>query len=493
MFMLFQVALHERVVVLRDGLPREALSPGQYTRWGFSLSQLRFNTKDLVIQAASEVCAVLPSDWYTEVVIAHDQRALVYRKGKPMLFLTPGTHWVWAVDPDVEVLVVSVNEPMPNLNQDLENIVPDKEYLVFAIPVDQVGVMFRAQQPAIALGPGRHGYWGENLHLQTWTVDALTFNATPRVLQTLPPEWFAEVAIAKDERGVLYNAGVPRAYLAPGLHRYWTLDPSTHLEVMVVDRGMPELTNELKAVLPTHCYVDVVVAEYQNGIKYINGRLVEVLGPGHYSFWSHPAASVQVQVVDMRRSEIQLSGQELMTRDKVTLRLSLTIEYAIDDPVKALHQVANLRDALYLLVQLAARDYVAGVRLDELLEGRDEMTKFLRGQVEPKAQAFGVTVAQVGVKDVVLPGEMKTLLNRVIEAEKEAAANVILRREETAATRSLANTARVMADNPVLLRLKELDAMKEIAGQIGEVRIVVGADGLNQLLPAGLLGGSKAV
>jgi hypothetical protein len=78
--------------------------------------------------------------------------------------------------------------------------------------------------------------------------------------------------------------------------------------------------------------------------------------------------------------------------------------------------------------------------------------------------------------------------NRVIEAEKEAAANVILRREETAATRSLANTARVIAEQPVLLRLKELDALKEIASRIHEVRVVVGADGLKTLLPAGLLG-----
>lgn len=95
---------------------------------------------------------------------------------------------------------------------------------------------------------------------------------------------------------------------------------------------------------------------------------------------------------------------------------------------------------------------------------------------------------RVGVKDMVLPGEMKTLLNRVIEAEKEAAANVILRREETAATRSLANTARVMADQPILLRLKELEALKEIAERIKEVRLVVGADGFQKLLPAQLLG-----
>src|SRR4029453_5748669 len=145
------------------------------------------------------------------------------------------------------------------------------------------------------------------------------------------------------------------------------------------------------------------------------------------------------------------------------------------------------RDSVYLVVQLAARQFVSGVTLDELLEGRDTMTRFLEEDSVPKAMRFGVRIDRVGVKDVVLPGEMKALLNRVIEAEKEAAANVILRREETAATRSLANTARVMAQAPVPLPLKDLEAMKEIAERIEEVRVVVGADGFGALLPAGYL------
>jgi regulator of protease activity HflC (stomatin/prohibitin superfamily) len=108
--------------------------------------------------------------------------------------------------------------------------------------------------------------------------------------------------------------------------------------------------------------------------------------------------------------------------------------------------------------------------------------------VGPELERLGIRLESIGTKDVVLPGEMKTLLNRVIEAEKEAAANVILRREETAATRSLANTARVMAEQPVLLRLEELEAMKDIAERIQEVHVVVGADGLKNMLPANLLG-----
>ena len=148
---------------------------------------------------------------------------------------------------------------------------------------------------------------------------------------------------------------------------------------------------------------------------------------------------------------------------------------------------------MYLLVQLASREFVAGVSLDELLAGRDTMTRFLETDVTEKARRVGVRVERVGVKDVILPGEMKTLLNKVIEAEKEAAANVILRREETAAIRSLANTAKLMAEQPLLLRLKELDSLKEMAARVHEVRLVVGTQGMTgpnwarDLLPTGFL------
>ena len=186
-----------------------------------------------------------------------------------------------------------------------------------------------------------------------------------------------------------------------------------------------------------------------------------VLEPGRYKLWTHPEAQARIATADMRRTEVTINGQELMTRDKVSLRLTLTVAFAIENVVLATHHVDNVRDAVYTAVQLAAHGYVASVTLDELLEGRDAFSRFLNQEVVPKAQAFGVRVDDLGVKDIVLPGEMKTLLNRVIEAEKAAAANVISRREETAATRSLVNTARLMADQPILLRLKKLEAMKE--------------------------------
>jgi regulator of protease activity HflC (stomatin/prohibitin superfamily) len=276
--------------------------------------------------------------------------------------------------------------------------------------------------------------------------------------------------------------------LRPGVHRYWTVDASVRLSVFDVREALPSLTKELESLIPRAEYVAVTVESHERGLRFEQGRLTAVLGPGRYNFWTHPEAEVKIGVVDMRRTEVTIPGQELMTRDKVTLRLTLTVEYAVEDPALAATTVISVRDSLYLAAQLASREYVAGVTLDQLLEGRDALTLFLEQDVRPKAERLGVRVERIGVKDVVLPGEMKTLLNRVIEAEKSAAANVILRREETAATRSLVNTARLMADQPILLRLKELEAIKEIAGQIKDVRVVVGSDNFRTLLPGDLLG-----
>ena len=364
-------------------------------------------------------------------------------------------------------------------------------YTVIRVKLNERAVVFHDGLPYRALGPGRHVLWTRRLTEQRWTTDNLVFQALPEVRAILPADWYREVTLASRERGVLYRDGKPCVFLRPGTHRYWTLDPSVRLEVLSVDVPMPELTPELAAILPDDEYVDATVREYERGLQYVQGRLVGTLAPGRYRFWSNREARVDVHLVDMRRVQLAIVGQELMTRDKVTLRLSMTVEYAVEDPALATHSVAIAKDAVYSLVQLSAREYLSGVTLDQLLEGRDAMTRYLEEHGVPEARKFGVRIEHVGVKDVVLPGEMKTLLNRVIEAEKEAAANVILRREETAATRSLANTAHVMAEQPVLLRLKELESLKEIASRIQEVRVVVGADGLKTLLPAGLLGESK--
>lgn len=354
------------------------------------------------------------------------------------------------------------------------------------IKLNERAVVFRDGLPIRALGPGRHVLWGTRYTEQRWSTDTLTFRALPEVRRVLPDTSFAEVNLGRHERALLFKDGRAVSFLGAGTHWYWTVDPSVSLTRLSVRDALPAFDEQTLAVFPAKELTRALVAEHEQGLHYVRGRLEGVLGPGKYVLWSEDG-TVRVVNIDLRRVQVPIVGQELMTRDKVTLRLSLTVEYRVGDPVKLAGKVGDARDSIYLAAQLAARDYVAGVTLDELLEGRDAMSRFLEERVVPKAGQIGIVIEDIGVKDVVLPGEMKALLNRVIEAEKAAAANVILRKEEAAATRSMANSAKVMADNPTLMRLKELEALKEIAGEIGEVRLIVGPDGLGKLLPAKLL------
>ena len=130
---------------------------------------------------------------------------------------------------------------------------------------------------------------------------------------------------------------------------------------------------------------------------------------------------------------------------------------------------------------LALREAVAARTLDELLADREGLAGQLAPAVKARASALGLELVELGVKDLILPGEMKTLMNRVIEAQKAAEANVITRREETAAVRSMAQTAKVLSENPTLLRLKELEAYKDLAEKVGTIHVVLGDGALSKL------------
>jgi regulator of protease activity HflC (stomatin/prohibitin superfamily) len=355
-------------------------------------------------------------------------------------------------------------------------------FKTFRVQLNERAVVLQDGLPLSALPPGKHVVWGFGLTAMYFDTNALLCDAPAEVRAIMPEPWITEIHLDVRQRGILSRDAKPFKFLRPGTHRFWTVDPSVRVDVFSVDEAVPELSDELAALIPPGELVDQTVLEHQRGLLYIQGKFANVLEPGRHAFWSHGAARISVRVIDMRRQQVTLTGQELMTRDKVTLRLTLTVEYAPMDPSIAAHAIANAEQAVYLLAQLAAREYVASVTLDELLEGREAMTRYLEELTVPQAEQFGIRIERIGVKDVVLPGDMKLLLNRVIEAEKQAAANVILRREESAATRSMANAARVMAEEPTLMRLKELETLEKIASRIQELRLVVGVEEVQRLL-----------
>ena len=141
--------------------------------------------------------------------------------------------------------------------------------------------------------------------------------------------------------------------------------------------------------------------------------------------------------------------------------------------------IADVDAWLYRLVQFAIREAVADRTLDEVLSAKNTLDAELRAYVRERIAETGIEVTELGVKDVILPGEMKELLNKVTEAKKAAEANLIVRREETAAMRSQANTAKLLQDNPTLMRLRELEALEKVAAS-AKLNVVLGDKGLTE-------------
>jgi regulator of protease activity HflC (stomatin/prohibitin superfamily) len=211
------------------------------------------------------------------------------------------------------------------------------------------------------------------------------------------------------------------------------------------------------------------------GVLKVDGAVLRLLTPGLAGFWRFNR-DVAVELVDTRLQAMEVSGQEILTRDKVALRVNLAANWRYGDVLTACAKLAKPAEHLYRELQFGLRAAVGTRTLDELLENKQVIDQVVSVQVRERLAGFGLEVAGVGVKDIVLPGEMKTILAQVVEAEKAAQANVIRRREETNATRSLLNTAKVMEENPVALRLKELETLERVAERIDRISVFGGLD-----------------
>jgi regulator of protease activity HflC (stomatin/prohibitin superfamily) len=193
-------------------------------------------------------------------------------------------------------------------------------------------------------------------------------------------------------------------------------------------------------------------------------------------FWKK-MGTVKFYHVNMRETVLDVSGQEIMTSDKVTLRMNSVITYRVTDALKSVSVVDDSKQAVYREAQLALRAVIGTFDLDTLLSDKEKVAKDLESTIKDRAASFGVDVLSIGIRDVILPGDMKDMMNKVIAAQKAAAANLIMRREETAAMRSQANTAKLLDNNPTLMRLRELDVLEKIAEK-SKLNVVLGEKGL---------------
>jgi len=205
----------------------------------------------------------------------------------------------------------------------------------------------------------------------------------------------------------------------------------------------------------------VIVFDYQRGLKYTRGRLTKVLSAGEY--WVLKPWTV-VRPVDIRPRFISVSGQEVLSSDGVTLKVSLAVQYEIVDPERAVSKVEDYQAALYLTLQVALRAIIGSSPIDELLEKRTELGPRLTEMAAPALEGIGLRLVSADIKDVMLPGEVKRLFNQIVKAQKEGLAALEKARGETAALRNLANAAQMIEDHPSLLQLRALQQIGDASG-----------------------------
>ena len=296
---------------------------------------------------------------------------------------------------------------------------------------------------------------------------------------------FNAVQIGPREVGLRYENGVLVEVLAPNTRAlYWKGYLDIRVEKVSVETVFTIVEKLAKEVLgaklkmPGADLVHVVqVPQYNQAVLYVDGKVETLLQPGVHAFW-RVGRELRSDTVDTRLQVLDVAGQEILTRDKVALRVNLVAGYRVTDVLAAFAKQAKPVDFLYKELQFGLRAAVGTRTLDELLEDKGLIDGVVSAHVKGRVAGMGIELDSAGVKDIILPGDMKAILTRVVEAEKAAQANVIRRREETAATRSLLNTAKVMEDNPTALRLKELETLEKVTEKIDKISVFGGLEGL---------------
>ena len=352
------------------------------------------------------------------------------------------------------------------------------------IKASEIGLVLRKGKFERALEPG--AYWIKNF----------SFDADVRILDKRTV-WFQFdeldqvrdanvlddqvefVDLDDNQRALVWRDGRFQCIAKAGLYGLWKEPGTLRVEIVDIRDGLFEsdsLDAILKVIGPDASLAVETVPDGKAGVLQRQDKDPQVLKAGRYAFW-RDAGPYTINVVDIRETVQDVTGQEILTRDKVSIRLNVSFKAQVTDPVTAVTRTSDVWQTLYRDTQLALRAVVGTRDLNDLLTEKDAVVAELAGIVSGKAEGTGVDVLDVGIRDIILPGEMKELMNKVIQAQKAAEANLIVRREEVAAMRSQANTAKILEGNPTLMKLKELEVLENIAGS-GKLEVILGEKGL---------------
>lgn len=197
----------------------------------------------------------------------------------------------------------------------------------------------------------------------------------------------------------------------------------------------------------------VIVQEWQSGLFYNRGKFISILKAGHYGYWKDKQL---ITVIDHRETQLTLSGQELLSQDNVAIKVSLIIFYKVLDAKLATQTTQNYYNSLYTSAQLALREEVIKLPIDELLTNRHKLGPMVLETLSVQAKDWGLEIRKVDLRDLTFSGELKKVFAELVKAQKEGQAALERARGESAALRHLANAAKLLENNPTLFNLRAL-------------------------------------
>lgn len=406
-----------------DGLFKDVLMKKKYVFWNVfekHTYQLIDMTKiEIENNFAKEYIKFIPKNLYEKIDVPNGFTTLIYIDNKLYSQLNTGIYYFWKYNSNITFLMLDTKEEIP------ENIIISEtdilnNFVTFQVPDGYIGLHY---------------------------VNNIFFNILIR-----------------------------------GEHRYFDLEGKHKFKLINIQS--PDVTDDMPKQLfeyvPSYLYKKIVVEDGETALLYYDNKYETSLASGTYYFWNYEK-EITHKLFDLKLQQIEISGQEILTADKVSIRLNIICNYKIINPLEIMNKIDNLTKQLYIYTQLITREYIGRYKLDTLLEQKDEISQFIFEKLKEKQDDYYVEFYSAGIKDIILPGEIREIMNKVLIAEKTAQANVITRREEVASTRSLLNTAKLMEDNQILYKLKELEYLEKICEKVGTISVNGGNNLVSQL------------